>query len=56
MYAEINGYEDALADVRRLKAEGAHSVKNYNQPRREQRQMVVRAAQAEVFYFVTECC
>ncbi|WP_338425565.1 amidohydrolase family protein [Sphingopyxis kveilinensis] len=46
-YAEINGYEDALAHVRRLKAQGANSVKNYNQPRRDQRQMVVKAAQAE---------
>lgn len=47
VYAEINGYEDALAHIRRLKAQGAHSVKNYNQPRRDQRQMVVKAAQAE---------
>lgn len=47
VYAEINSYDDALAHVRRLKAQGAHSVKNYNQPRREQRQMVVKAAQAE---------
>ena len=54
VYAEINAYEDALADVRRLKAEGAHSVKNYNQPRREQRQMVVRAAQAEGVEVVPE--
>src|SRR3546814_2761442 len=28
VYAEINGYDDALAHVRRLKAQGAHSVKN----------------------------
>src|SRR3546814_3856096 len=47
VYAEINGYDDALAHVRRLKAQGAHSVKNYNQPRRDQRQMVVKAAQME---------
>ena len=47
VHAEINSYDDALAHVRRLKAQGAHSVKNYNQPRREQRQMVVKAAQAE---------
>ncbi|MBS0360616.1 MAG: PD40 domain-containing protein, partial [Proteobacteria bacterium] len=32
VYAEINSFDDALAHVRRLKAEGAHSVKNYNQP------------------------
>jgi imidazolonepropionase-like amidohydrolase/Tol biopolymer transport system component len=54
VYAEINGYEDALAVVRRLKAQGAHSVKNYNQPRREQRQMVVAAAQAENMEVVPE--
>ena len=54
VYAEINSYEDALADVRRLKAQGAHSVKNYNQPRREQRQMVVAAAQAENIEVVPE--
>jgi imidazolonepropionase-like amidohydrolase/Tol biopolymer transport system component len=53
-YAEINTYEDALNDVRRLKAEGAFSVKNYNQPRREQRQMVVAAAQAEGLEVVPE--
>ena len=54
VYAEINAYEDALSDVRRLKAQGAHSVKNYNQPRREQRQMVVAAAQAEGMEVVPE--
>ena len=54
VYAEINSYEDALSDVRRLKAQGAHSVKNYNQPRREQRQMVVAAAQAEGMHVVPE--
>jgi imidazolonepropionase-like amidohydrolase/Tol biopolymer transport system component len=54
VYAEINGYDDALAHVRRLKAQGAHSVKNYNQPRRDQRQMVVKAAQAEGMTVVPE--
>ena len=54
VYAEINSYADALAHVRRLKAQGAHSVKNYNQPRREQRQMVVAAAQAEGLEVVPE--
>jgi len=54
VYAEINSYDDALAAVRRLKAQGAHSVKNYNQPRREQRQMVVAAAQAESLEVVPE--
>lgn len=54
VYAEIDGYDDALAHVRRLKAQGARSVKNYNQPRREQRQMVVKAAQAEGMEVVPE--
>jgi imidazolonepropionase-like amidohydrolase len=54
VYAEINSFDDALADVRRLKAQGAHSVKNYNQPRREQRQMVVAAAQQEGLEVVPE--
>ena len=54
VYAEINTFEDALQHVRRLKAEGARSVKNYNQPRREQRQMVVAAAQREGMEVVPE--
>lgn len=54
IYAEIDSYADALAHVRRLKAQGALSVKNYNQPRREQRQMVVRAAQEEGMEVVPE--
>lgn len=54
VYADIGSYEDALHHVRRLKAQGARSVKNYNQPRREQRQMVVRAAQAEGLHVVPE--
>ncbi len=54
VYAEIDSYEDALANVRRLKAQGARSVKNYNQPRRDQRQMVVAAAQAENMEVVPE--
>jgi imidazolonepropionase-like amidohydrolase/Tol biopolymer transport system component len=54
VYAEINSIDDALAHVRRLKAEGAHSVKNYNQPRRDQRQMVVAAAQREGMEVVPE--
>ena len=54
VYADISTYEDAIAHVRRLKAQGAHSVKNYNQPRREQRQMVVAAAQAENMEVVPE--
>ncbi|HEV2568054.1 amidohydrolase family protein [Sphingomonas sp.] len=53
-YADINSFDDAIAHVRRLKAQGAMSVKNYNQPRREQRQMVVAAAQREGMEVVPE--
>ncbi|MDH4110130.1 MAG: amidohydrolase family protein [Gammaproteobacteria bacterium] len=45
--AVINSYADALSHVRRLKSLGAFSVKSYMQPRREQRQWVLRAARAE---------
>jgi len=54
VYAEINNYDDALAHVRRIKSQGGVSVKNYNQPRREQRQQVVRAAAAENMLVVAE--
>ncbi|MFA6220458.1 MAG: amidohydrolase family protein [Erythrobacter sp.] len=54
IYARIDGYEDALAHVRRIKAQGGVSVKNYNQPRREQRQQVVAAARAENMLVVAE--
>ena len=53
-FADIGKLDDAVAHVRRLKAQGAWSVKNYNQPRREQRQMVVAAAQAENMLVVPE--
>lgn len=53
-FADIGSYEDALAHVRRLKSQGAHSIKNYNQPRREQRQQVVAAAIAENIAVVAE--
>lgn len=44
VFAQINNLEDAQQHVRRLQVQGAHSIKNYNQPRREQRQQVVAAA------------
>jgi imidazolonepropionase-like amidohydrolase/Tol biopolymer transport system component len=53
-FADIENYEDALAHVRRLKAQGAHGIKNYNQPRREQRQQVVAASIAENIAVVAE--
>ncbi len=42
--AEINSLDDARAHLRRLKAQGAWSVKSYNQPRRDQRQQINQAA------------
>jgi imidazolonepropionase-like amidohydrolase/Tol biopolymer transport system component len=53
-YALIDSYEDALGHVRRLNREGAHSIKNYNQPRRNQRQQVAAAARAENILVVPE--
>jgi imidazolonepropionase-like amidohydrolase/Tol biopolymer transport system component len=53
-FASIDSYEDALAHVRRLKAQGAHGIKNYNQPRRDQRQQVAAAAIAENMIVVAE--
>ena len=42
--AVINTIDDARSALRRTKAFGAFSVKSYNQPRREQNQMVIQAA------------
>ncbi len=42
--AVINSLDDARSALRRTKAYGAFSVKSYNQPRREQRQQVIKAA------------
>ena len=53
-FAEINSLDDAREHVRRLKAQGAISVKNYNQPRREQRQQVTTAAREEGMLVVSE--
>jgi imidazolonepropionase-like amidohydrolase/Tol biopolymer transport system component len=53
-YASIETLEDARSHVQRLKAQGAISVKNYNQPRREQRQMVVAAARDAGLMVVAE--
>ena len=54
VYAQIDSLDDARAHLRRLKAQGAHSVKNYNQPRREQRQQIVAAAREEGMRVVAE--
>jgi imidazolonepropionase-like amidohydrolase/Tol biopolymer transport system component len=42
--AVINSIDDARSALRRTRAFGAFSVKSYNQPRREQRQMIIQAA------------
>lgn len=42
--AVINNLDDARSSIRRTKAFGATSVKSYNQPRRDQRQQVLKAA------------
>ncbi|RPD49069.1 amidohydrolase family protein [Paracnuella aquatica] len=42
--AVINSIDDARSALRRTKAFGAFSVKSYNQPRRDQRQMIIQAA------------
>lgn len=52
--ADINSLDDAREHVRRLKAQGARSIKNYNQPRREQRQQVTTAAREEGMLVVSE--
>ncbi len=52
--AVISSYADALSHVRRLKSLGAFSVKSYMQPRREQRQWIIRAAAAEGMLVVPE--
>ena len=42
--AEVNSLDDARRHLRRMQANGAFSVKSYNQPRREQRQQINQAA------------
>ena len=52
--AKINSQKDAALHLRRLKAAGAFSVKSYNQPRRNQRQQVIKAAREENMMVVPE--
>lgn len=42
--AIVEGYDDAAAHLRRMKAVGAFSVKSYNQRRRDARQWIIDAA------------
>ena len=43
-HVDIDSVDDAMFHLSRLKAVGAFSVKSYNQPRRDQRQMVIEGA------------
>ncbi len=47
MYAKVDSLEDAQHAVRRMKTYGAHWLKVYQQPRREQRIWFVEAARQE---------
>ncbi|RTL15012.1 MAG: amidohydrolase [Burkholderiales bacterium] len=52
--AVVNNLDDALTHLRRQKAEGAISVKSYNQPRRDQRQQLLEAARRTDMMVVPE--
>ncbi|MCC6676736.1 MAG: PD40 domain-containing protein [Phycisphaerales bacterium] len=52
--SEIESLDDALFHLKRMKAAGAFSVKSYNQPRRDQRQMVLEAARRTGMMVVPE--
>jgi len=53
-FANIQSEDDAQEHVSRLKNQGAHGVKNYNQPRRDQRQQVVKASRDKDLIVVAE--
>lgn len=53
-FASIEKLDDARNHIQRLKSQGAISIKNYNQPRREQRQMIVTAAREAGMLVVPE--
>ncbi len=52
--SKTDSYADALMHVRRQKASGAPSVKSYNQRRRDARQWILQAANAEGVNVVPE--
>ncbi len=52
--AIVNDYDDAFYHVQRLKDLGAISVKSYNQPRRDQRQQVLVAADKQQMMVMPE--
>ena len=53
-FASISDEDDASEHVTRLNTQGAHGVKNYNQPRRDQRQQVTHAAREQDILVVPE--
>ena len=53
-FAAISNEKEAQEHVARLKNQGAHGVKNYNQPRRDQRQQVVKASRDKNIMVVGE--
>lgn len=53
-FASVDSLQDARGHLKRLKEWGAHSVKSYNQPRREQRQQILEAARSEGMMVVPE--
>jgi imidazolonepropionase-like amidohydrolase/Tol biopolymer transport system component len=52
--ALVEGEADALTHLKRLRADGAISVKSYNQPRRDQRQQILEAARKTGMMVVPE--
>jgi Tol biopolymer transport system component/imidazolonepropionase-like amidohydrolase len=52
--SKVDSYEDALMHVRRQKASGASAIKSYNQRRRDARQWLLEAADAEGLNVVPE--
>lgn len=52
--ALVNSFDDALAHLKRQQAQGAITVKSYNQPRREQRQQIVAAGRETGMMVVPE--
>ncbi|MFT7288556.1 MAG: imidazolonepropionase-like amidohydrolase/Tol biopolymer transport system component [Halieaceae bacterium] len=53
-YAVVDSLDNAREHVRRLKSQGAIAVKNYNQPRRDQRQQVTHAGRLEGLFVLPE--
>jgi len=54
LFAAIDNADDASEHVSRLRLQGAHGIKNYNQPRRDQRQQVTQAAREQDIIVVPE--